>query len=200
MTDALVTERFLVVCNWKRKGDRLLRNGRSELATFSYKTALLKLESLNPNWRYEIESGTFEGYGAREAVEVLKFRLQASVSASYLRSHKYKDAVKWGDDILKHHHYLSRCPLWWLGPGYHSCDPATLEKYKNDEVKAHYCYSLALMHMGDTSRAIEQMEIALKLDPSEGTVFAQLINLRRRAEKEKLKRERRKLENGGVED
>lgn len=94
VTDALFTEKFLVVCNWKRKGDRLLRNGRFELATSSYKTALLKLESLSPNWYDTITSGTFEGYRAEEAIKILRFKIQASVAASDLRSHRYKDVVK----------------------------------------------------------------------------------------------------------
>lgn len=54
------------------------------------------------------------------------------------------------------------------------------------------------MHMGDTQRAIAQMEKALEFDPGDGTVFSQLMNLRRRAEKENFKRGREKPEKGGV--
>lgn len=199
MTDALITERFLVVCNWRRNGDRLLRNGRSELATSSYKTALLKLESLHPGYFDTLTSDTFKGYWAEDAIKILKFKLQASVAASYLRSHRYKDIVKLADDVWKCCLYPSRCSHEYSDCDCVKCWAKTSEQSKDDEVKAHYCYSLALMQTGDTSGAIEQMEKALEFDPGNGTVLSQLMNLRRKAEKENLKRGRGKLENGGRE-
>ena len=200
VTDDLVTEGLLVVCNWRRKGDWLLRNGRSKLATSSYKTALLKLESLNPGWDHTLTSGTFEGYSAEEATKILRFNLQASVAASLLRSQKYKNIVQWVDDVMKHRVCPSRCTHKYSDCDYYGCWPNTSEKNKDDEAKAHYCYSLALMQTGDISRAIQQMEKALEFDPGDGRVLSQLLNLRRKAEKETLKRERGQLKNGGVEN
>lgn len=198
-TNALVTERFLVACNWRRKGDRLFRNGRSNLATSNYKTALLKLEPLKPDFLHIFTSGTFEGYRAEDVIKILRLNLQASVAASYLRSHRYKDIVKLADDVLKCCLYPSRCSHEYSDCDCVKCWAKTSEQSKDDEVKAHYCYSLALMQTGDTSGAIEQMEKALEFDPGNGAVFSQLMNLRRKAEKENLKRGREKLENGGGE-
>lgn len=198
-TDDLVTEGLLVVCNWRRKGDRLLRNGRSKLATSSYKTALLKLESLNPSWDRTLTSGTFEGYWAEEATKILRFNLQASVAASLLRSHEYKSILQWVDDVMKHRVCPPRCTHEQSDCDYYGCWPKTSKKNKDDEVKAHYCFSLALMRMGDISRAIQQMEKALEFDPGDGRVLSQLLNLRRKAEKATLKRGRGQLKNGGVD-
>ena len=92
----LLTGKFMVACNWKKKGDQLLRSGRSELATTKYKSALSKVEWIAQNQRlhFTITSGMFESYLARDGLNALRFKLQAGVAASYLMSRKHKDVIQ----------------------------------------------------------------------------------------------------------
>ena len=56
-----------------------------------------------------------------------------------------------------------------------------------DYANIHYNFSLGLKHIGETVRAVEQMEKALEFDPGDGTAFAKLMDLKRRVEKDSIR-------------
>ncbi|CAD6594353.1 MAG: hypothetical protein ASARMPREDX12_008700 [Alectoria sarmentosa] len=205
------TGMFLVACNWKDKGDRLLRSGGSDLAASKYNTALSKIDSIVQKRElfFTIKSGTFEDYSSGDAITALRFKLQAGVAAAHLMSHKYKDVSESANAALacvqKYHnptprYHNDRSRKLWYDSWYWR------EDQKLDYVKIHYCKALALKHMGDTARAMEHMgdtaramehmEKALGFDPGDSTVLAQLELLRqeRALEEDAVRRARaRKL-------
>lgn len=173
----------LVACNWKIKADRLLRNGRSNLATSTYKGTLSKIDRIGQNREldFTILSGQFEDYCGTDALRALRFKVQASFCAAYLMSRKYQDVSKAADAALEctrayrdcTHELYDYCSL-----PYRASSQDWAEDQKLDYVKIHYCKALALNHMGATGRAVEHMEKALGFDPGDGTVFAQLTLLK----------------------
>lgn len=184
---------LLVACNWKDKGDRLLRRGRSELATSTYKVALSKIDSMgrHRNLYFDMKLGKFAGHCASDSTDALKFKLQASVAASYLMSRRYQDVIQSTDAALEccrdwrdctHNHYRGCRHTYW--------DPN--RDWRNDQkldyLKAYYCKGLAHKHMGDTVRAVENLEKALSFDPGDGNVFAQLALLYRKLEEDETDR------------
>ena len=141
---------------------------------------------------WDIGSGKYQGHPIRNGIKILRFRLQASLAASYLMSQRYKDVIKLAESFLKWRLFPSSRRRWLKAHGHNPWRDRTND-YSSYDVKAHYCYSLALMHMGNTSGAIEHMEEALELDPGDGTVSAQLMLLRSKAEREKSQTRKNKV-------
>ena len=163
---------FLVACNRKDKGDRLLQSGRSDLAVSRYKTALSKIDLIS-RICFSIKSGRFEGYHAENAIKALRFKVQASLAAAYLKSRKYKDVIRSTNTALAcssawrdcdHRDWENCCPKYWD----ESHD--WMEDQKIDYLKLHYSKAMALRHKGVTSRAIGHLEIALSFSRGDGTV------------------------------
>ena len=160
------------------------------MAISTYQTTLSKMELLNQNliW-WEISSGIFEGYSIFDGIRALTFKVQASIAASHLKSRRYKDALKCTDDLLRCDYDPSSCihrhgyHTHTHRYGDHKLDWAKDQRL--DYAKAYYCNSIALMRIGETVRAVERMEKALEFDPEDSAVSAQLMILRREAEKEK---------------
>ncbi|CAF9922819.1 MAG: hypothetical protein ALECFALPRED_002234 [Alectoria fallacina] len=202
----LFTGMFLVACNWKNKGDRLLRSGGSDLAASKYKTALSKIDSIIQKRKliFTIKSGAFEGYSSGDAINAVKFKLQAGVAAAHLMSHKYRDVGESADAALacvqEYHDSTPRFhkegrPKLWYDWWYWR------EDQKLDYVKIYYCKALALKHLGDTVRAMEHMEKALGFDPGDSTVLAQLELLRqKRAREEDADRRARARKLNSIQD
>ena len=185
-----------VLCNQMNKGDRLLRNGSSNLAASTYLTALSKLKSLNQDndLYFTLRSTKFEGYYAVNAFKALRFKLQAGTAAAYLMSRNYKEVCQMTDAALTcnnahrgcTHKPISIC----CSHMYYSAKQDWVEDQKLDYVKIHYCKALALKHMGDTVLAIEHMEKALAFDPGDGTVYAQLMLLKGKLEEDAARKAR----------
>ena len=167
-----------MVCNWKRKGDTLLRNGRSELATTTYRKALDKLELLDHYICWEIQSGPFQGYWLRRGYSSLKVKLQTSVAASCLMSRRFRETVRSAEIAVACdpdcHSYRHLC----CRNAYRSNENDWAEDYRLDGARAHYCKALAREQRGSISGAIKDMETALQYDDGDGTSFAQLTRLR----------------------
>lgn len=177
---------FLVACNWKAKGDRLLRNGRSDLATTKYEAALLKVEAIRQHRDLDcmINTGTFKDYDAIDGINVLTFRTYAGMAASLLMSRKYKDVIELTDVALQRNQYrqgaLDHCYMQdYLCDGY---DWALDQRF--DYAGIHYCHAISLKKRGDTSGAVEHMEKAVEYDPGDGQAFEQLQILKRKQERE----------------
>lgn len=201
-----------MVCNWKDKGDRLLQNGSSILAASTYQTALSKLEPLNQDRHpgFTIRSTIFEGYRAWDAVNALKFKLQASIAAAYLMSRKHEEVSRLIDAGLKCSHAHRGCthdqshdycnhmysnygrPCWAEDP-----EHDWAEDQKLDYAKMHYCKAIALEHTGDTVGAIDHMEKALSFDPGDETASAQLMRLKEKRKENGARSERLKKLNSG---
>lgn len=192
----LFTEMFLVACNWKNKGDRLLRSGRSDWAVSKYLVALGKINLIG-QYRaldFQIKSEIIEAYCARDAVNALRFKVQACVAAAFLMSRKYKDVGESTDAALECSHASAGCTHQKYdacSQSYCCLDHDWWEDQKLDYARIHYCKALALKHLGDTVLAIEHMEKALDFDPGDNTVFAQLVLLKRRLEEDVAREHRR---------
>lgn len=197
----LLTEKFMVACNWKKKGDRLLRSDRSELATTKYKSALSKVEWIaqNQGLHFTITSGMFESYLARDGLNALRFKLQASVAASYLMSRKHKEVIQAISAALDCNPGERDCSHRWYDNCRHAYSVGNrdwAEDQRYDFAKVYYCRALGLAHMGDTELAVKNMEKALDLDPGDGTTYAQLVLLKRKLEekntrlRDKIRRKR----------
>ncbi len=137
-------------------------------------------------------SGKFEGYWARDAINALTFKIQASVAASYLMSRKYKSIIQSTDAALycnktdnhRRHRWTDNCKHQYQG----GTDRDWAEDQTYDYAQVYYCRALALKHMGKTYLAVEIMEKAIGFDPGDGTSFAQLLLLKRKLEQEKIRR------------
>ena len=183
-----------MVCNWKRKGERLFRSGRSYLAASVYQTALKKLEILNRNhdlFYYIIKAQSFQGYGALDAIKILTLRIEACLAAASLKSREYKEVVAQTDAVLKCTN--ERCSHIHRSPGqcshsYRYLDGRWLEDQKLEYVRIHYCRAMALYHLGDTATATNHMERALHLDPGDNIVLEKLTMLRQKLAEEPAQR------------
>lgn len=146
------------------------------------------MEVLNQILCWKIPSDTFGGYYILDRINALRFKVQASMAASYLKSRRFADVIKCTDDILRCNYDPLSCrhngsdyythKYWGWGH-----DWATDQRL--DYAKAYYCNSIALMRVGETVRAVERMEKALEFDPEDSGISAQLMILKRQAEKEK---------------
>ena len=170
--------------NWKKKGDRLIRSGRSILATSAYKTAIEKLERLkNHSYRHYflLTANPLQSRRALDAIHTLSFKLHAALAAAGLMYRKYEEVGRLTESVLARGSNYDLCVhgLWW-GCDYMYCyvERDWAKHLKLDLVKIHYCRALSLHHLGDTVSAIEHMEEALSLDRGDGTVFAQLVLLK----------------------
>ena len=147
----------------------------------------LNQKILTQNLDLQITSGTFAGYTLDFGIDALRFKVQAGMAASYLSSRKYRDVINITNDLLRcdgdsfkyrhdycaeHMHVLEHYTPDWVN-------------IRRDYAKAYYCNSIGLMRIGEIAQAVERMEKALKLDPEDSSVSAQLMILRRKAEKEK---------------
>ena len=146
------------------------------------------MEHLNKDPFWEISSGAFKGYSIRDALKSLDFKTQACLAASYLKSRRFNDVLKLTDDLLRCDYDPSSCRD--DGPGYHihvhyNYMRDWAKDQRLDYAKAYYCNSIALMRIGETVRAVARMEKALAFDPEDSAVSAQLMILKRKAEKEK---------------
>lgn len=179
----------------KKKGDRLMRNGRPLQAASVYKTALGKIKQ--PKWFYDskfmIRESIFEDRSAVDAMNVLTCKLLAGLAAATLRSHKYKEVIQLTDSALKCSIGSSDCPhgIWDFCSHRYEIGCRGWEGHRKfDLVRLHYCRDLSLHRLGDTVSAIEHMEKALNLDPGDGTVFAQLTLLKQ--QQQEIQEEARK--------
>ena len=149
---------------------------------------LSKMEMLTQNLNWEIRSGTFKGYTVRDGIRALNFNVQASIAASHLKSRRYEDVIKCTEDLLRCDYDPSNRRLDECGDPTHVHMRYMHDWAKDqrlDYLKAYYCNSIALMRIGETVRAVQWMEKALEFDPEDSAVSAQLMILRRKAEKEK---------------
>ena len=139
---------------------------------------------------WDITSGMFEGYELMDGIKALRFKVQASIAASHLKSRRFADVIKCTDDLLRCDYDPSSCRHddpdddMHVHYGYFR---DWLRDQRLDYAKAYYCNSIALMRVGETARAVERMEKALEFDPEDSGISAQLMILRRQAEKEKSK-------------
>lgn len=184
---------FLAAYNWQSKGDQLLRSGRSDLASSKYKSTLLRMDLIDQevDRNFTLNSGAFTDYRIVDATKALRFKVQASVAAAFLMSRMYKEVIESTDVALTCSYTYCDCKDVYSNNHcrvYGSGDRNWVEKHKLDRLKIHYCKALALNHMGDTVHAVENMERALVFDPGDGTVFAQLVLLKRRLEEENARK------------
>ena len=137
-----------------------------------------------------ISSGTFEGYTIKDGIKSLEFKVVASIAASYLQSERYEVVIECTDGLLKcdfDSYEPSKCR--YQAEYKHRCVYEDYERdwakdQRLDYAKVYYCNSIALMRLGESVRALERMEKALELDPEDSAISAQLMILRRKAEKE----------------
>ena len=142
--------------------------------------------------QFKSRSGKFEGYVAGNAINALTFNIQAGVAASYLMSRRYKSIIQSTDATL--HCNNTNGHRWYRRSD--NCkhryttwsDRDWEEDQKYDYARIYYCRALALRHMGKTSLAVENMEKAIGFDAGDGTIFAQLVLLKRKLEQEKIRR------------
>ena len=145
------------------------------------------MERLTQSLDWNIRSGTFESHSVGNSIRALNFKIQTSIAASHLQSQRFTEVIKCIDDLLRYDHDISSREYYGRGSFkyayvYPDCD--WLTNQKRDYAKAYHCNSIALMRIGDTKRAVEQMEKASKSDPEDSAISAQLMILRRKAEKE----------------
>lgn len=188
----ILIELLLVACNWKDKGDRLLRRGISHLAIKKYTAALSKLDSISETRTpfFELTSGPFSGYTAADAIKALNLKTQARLAAALLMSRRYEDVIHTTETALK-----CRVPdCDWEHRPHYNCSHSYwdgkfdwLRDQKLDYQGLYQCMALALEHVGDMVRAVECMEKALSFDPGDRAVLALLVRLRRRREVEGAK-------------
>lgn len=162
------------------------------MAISTYQTTLSKMESLrvsqDMNWE-TITYGTFEGYRFRDGIKSLTFKVRASIAASYLKSQRYADVISHTDDLLRCDYDPSSCTHYEDDESMHTYIFYNQSEWVKDQgldcAKAYYCNSIALMRVGETARAVERMQRALEFDPEDSAISAQLMILKRKAEKEK---------------
>ena len=146
------------------------------------------MELLTQNLHWKIRSGPFEGYIVKDGIKALNFKVQASIAASHLKTGRYNDVIKWTDDLLRCDYDPSNCRLDERGDHTH-VHMGYIHDWAKDQrldyAKAYYCNAIALMRIGETVRAVERIEKALEFDPEDSAISAQLMILKRTAEKEK---------------
>lgn len=187
-----------MVCNWKRKGDRLIRNGSSNLAASTCQAALSKLDLLKDRPIYfSMRSTAFEGFRSKDAINALSFKLQASLAAALLMSRKYEEVDQRIDFALKCDQadtncaHKKSCPHCSLA--YSDYNRDWIEDQKLDYLRIHYCKAIALKNLGDTTQAVVHMEKAQGFDPGDGHVFAQLVLLKQKLEEDKARAREQRL-------
>ncbi len=184
---------FLVACNWKKKGDRLLRGGRSDLAALKYMITISKIDGLknkNRDLDFELRSETFKGYRICNAIKALSFKVQASVAVAFLMSRMYRDVWRSTDAALTCDNAQSNCKHGQYDHCDHTYWSESHEWMKDqrlDYLRLYQCRALALKRMGDTVHAVENMEKALGFDPGDSTVLMQLVSLKQKLEREKAR-------------
>ena len=197
---------FEVMCNWKRKGERLFRSGRPHLAASVYQTALNKLELLdrNHNLDFQCRAKTFDGLSAGDARKVLAFKLRACLAAANLKSRHYKEVVAQTGSALKCEDKTH--DLIYHGEWYTNCSHSysdyigsyAFENWAEDQrpeyLRIHYCRAMALYHLGDTVTAAEHMEEAFRLDPGDNHVFEKLTVLKEELAEEAARKRKLRLE------
>ena len=184
----VLTGLFLVACNWKTKGDRLLRDERSDLAVSKYGVALSNIELIRRQSRdvaFTIKTGAFEGYTARDGINALEFKVQAGVAASYLMSGRHQDVIQLAETALQ-------CKDGYYHPLDWNHNPIGTEDQKLDYARMHYCLALSLESKGDTVLAIVELEKAKKFDPGDRKIFEQLKLLKQK-QKQKQKQDERRI-------
>ena len=145
------------------------------------------MERLTQSLNWKIHSGTFESHSVGDSIRALNFKIQTSIAASHLQSQRFTEVIKCIDDLLRYDHDISNRGYYGRGNleyVYEDRDRDWLTNQRLDYAKAYHCNSIALMRIGDTKRAVEQMEKASKSDPEDSAISAQLMILRRKAEKE----------------
>lgn len=180
-----------VVDNWKRKGERLFRSGRSYLAASVYETALKKLDLLkhNRDLYFRITSKTFQGRNAEDATKVLAFKIEANLAAALLKSRTYKEVVtqtaaalrcdnKYHNGQWPRHSCCSDSYCYWPSLG------DWMDDQKFELLRLHYCRAMALYHLGDMECAEWHMEEAHRLDPGDNDVYEKLTMLRHKLAEE----------------
>ena len=197
----------MVSCNLKKRGDRLLQSGRSELAALTYIKALHKVGTLRQYWLERVEvktrrssyltsrnslsflitSGPFKDLCARFATKVLRFKVQASLAVAYSRSGRYTDVIDVAEAALDCDRRNRICSNYSADDCHHSqdCFPGSEERdwakdQKSDYAKIFYHKALALEKLGDTSKAVEDMEKALNHDSESDMALAELSRLQRK--------------------
>ena len=206
------SEIIQVVSNWKRKGERLFRSGRSYLAASVFQTAFKKLEwlSYNHDLNFAVIANTIKEMNAVDAVQILAFSIEAWLAAASLKSRNYEEVVTQTDSALKcddeEHSYIYRCESSYsrfynsiYSRFQDSYDDGWEEDRKLDYLRIHYCRAMALYHLGDTVTAVKHMEEALRLDPGDNAVFEKLTMMKqtlksaRKPRLEKLNRPQNRL-------
>ena len=184
-----------VVCSWKQKGDRLIRNGRSILAASAYQAALNKLDFVHRNCYiyFTIRAEAFKGYTASDAMNALTFKLQAGLAAAFLMSRRYTEVTQLTKSALQCSNSYCDCRNrpYDCRSRSRTYEQDWAEDQKLDCLKIHYCRALSLHHTGDAAHAVEQMEQAHSVDAGDGTVFAQLTILKQQlaaARKQRLEK------------
>ena len=198
----------MISCNRKDRGDRLLQSGRSDLAASTYINALHKISCLRQYWLEEVKvenrsssytkprnnlsflitSGPFKDLNAKYATKALRFKVQACMADAYSRSGRPRDVINAVEAALDcphkcSYHYTCDCHQSRNSfPGSEERDWAEDQKF--DYVKLYYHKALALEKIGDTSKAIEDMEQALKHDPESDMALSELSRLQRKLEEE----------------
>ena len=185
-----------VVCNWKRKGERLFRSGRSYLAVSVYQAALKKLGMLDRNYSlsFTIRAKSFQGYEAVDAIKVLAFRIEACLAVASLKSQHYKEVAAQTDAALKcedETHTGIYPPHMYCSHSYRRWNGDWAEDQKPEYLTLHYCKAMALYHLGNRVTAIEHMEEALRLDPGDTNVFEKLTMLKQTLAEEAAARKQR---------
>ena len=185
-----------MVYNWKRKGERLFRSGRSYLAASVFQTALQKLESLDLDRIHGVDfkpaPNSLRAYSAVDTGKILAFQIEACLAAASLESRDYDEvcletgSFLWWDDethrLTCQDHYdcnqsLSYSCRQWVGD-------QTFEY-----LRIFYCRAMALYHLGDTVSAVWHMEEALRLDPGDNNVFEKLTMLKQTVATQALAKE-----------
>ena len=177
-----------MIYNWKRKGERLFRSGRSYLAASVYQAALKKLKSLkrNHNLYFTITAGAFQGHLALDSVDILAFRIEACLAAASFKSRAYEEvaALTFAALMCDKSHNVFGPHDGYCNHSYHRSEGDWADDQKFDYLRIHYCRAMALYHLGDTVSATAHMEEALRIDPGDNCVFEKLTMLRQKLAEE----------------
>ena len=181
--------------NWKRKGERLFRSGRSYLAVSVYQRALKKLELLDDDndLDFIVSATTLIWNVAVDERKMLFFEVEACLAAANLKSQNYKEVVAQTDstfDCNDERHsriyhsnsdydfFCSKSDAGWAE-----------QRHKLNYARILYCRAMALYHLGNIATAVEHMEEALRADPGDNTAFEKLTMLKQILAKQTLEKE-----------
>lgn len=127
---------------------------------------------------FTLKTGAFEGYVARDAINALKFKIQAGIVASYLMSGRHQDVIQSAETAFQRNDEYPYCNRYY-NP-YWNNNRVWAEDQKLDYARIHYCLALSLESMGDTALAIVEMEKAKGFDPQDSKIYGQLKLLRQK--------------------